>query len=233
VHVEILQKKGVIFGKIPFFYNTKICKVSIWKVVELWMQKASYNIISYITGLDRKTIWRIMSKVSKIIVKSYYSKSLKIGGDQKIIEIDESKFGKIKYNRGHKVEGVWIFGMVERSVEQRIHLVAVDDRKRETLEKELLDNVKSDSILYSDCWKGYTRIIDKFLDNLTVNHSKNFKDLSSDCHTNTIEGNLADIKMHIPFRGRTKDKINLYLIIYMLLRNDNTYPLKSAIKYLF
>lgn len=29
------------------------------------------------------------------------------------IQIDESKFGKRKYERGHRVEGVWVFGMIE------------------------------------------------------------------------------------------------------------------------
>ena len=30
------------------------------------------------------------------------------------MEIDESKFGKRKHNRGHSVEGQWVFGGVER-----------------------------------------------------------------------------------------------------------------------
>ncbi|KAG1035692.1 hypothetical protein G6F43_013187 [Rhizopus delemar] len=29
------------------------------------------------------------------------------------IQIDESKFGKRKNHRGHRVEGIWVFGMVE------------------------------------------------------------------------------------------------------------------------
>ena len=36
-----------------------------------------------------------------------------IGGEGIIVEIDESKFGKRKYNRGHRVEGVWVVGGVE------------------------------------------------------------------------------------------------------------------------
>ena len=37
-----------------------------------------------------------------------------IGGPGVEVEIDESKFGKIKYNRGRQVEGHWVFGGVER-----------------------------------------------------------------------------------------------------------------------
>jgi len=39
----------------------------------------------------------------------YYMSAEKIGAQDHIIEIDESKFGKRKYNKGHYVEGVWIF----------------------------------------------------------------------------------------------------------------------------
>jgi hypothetical protein len=40
--------------------------------------------------------------------------SHKIGGPNKIVEIDESKFGRRKYNRGHPVTGQCVFGGVER-----------------------------------------------------------------------------------------------------------------------
>jgi hypothetical protein len=34
-----------------------------------------------------------------------------------IVEIDESKLGKRKYHRGHRVEVVWVLRMVERTPE--------------------------------------------------------------------------------------------------------------------
>ena len=36
------------------------------------------------------------------------SKDDKIGGKGQIVEIDESKFGKRKYHRGHHVDGSWV-----------------------------------------------------------------------------------------------------------------------------
>lgn len=36
------------------------------------------------------------------------------------IQIDESKLGKRKYNRGRHVEGIWVFGMVEALIPERI-----------------------------------------------------------------------------------------------------------------
>ena len=56
-----------------------------------------------------------------------------IGGEGIIVEIDESKFGKRKYNRGHRVEGVWVVGGVEITPERRMFAVSVQDRSADTL----------------------------------------------------------------------------------------------------
>ena len=39
--------------------------------------------------------------------------SEQIGCEGKEVEIDESKFGKRKYHRGKRVDGVWVFGVIE------------------------------------------------------------------------------------------------------------------------
>ena len=55
-----------------------------------------------------------------------------IGGPGKIVEIDESKFGKRKYNRGKRVDGVWVFGGIEQG-SNRMFMTAVEDRSTATL----------------------------------------------------------------------------------------------------
>ena len=42
-----------------------------------------------------------------------------------VVEIDESKFGRRKFHRGHRVDGVWIFDRVERNFEQKLFLFEV------------------------------------------------------------------------------------------------------------
>ncbi|XP_054730830.1 uncharacterized protein LOC129239389 [Anastrepha obliqua] len=37
----------------------------------------------------------------------------RIGGPGKVVQIDESKFGKRKYNKGRRVEGHWVLGIIE------------------------------------------------------------------------------------------------------------------------
>ena len=48
------------------------------------------------------------------------------------MQIGESKFGKRKYHRGHKVEGQWVFGGIEEGSWKRF-MFAVDDRSEATL----------------------------------------------------------------------------------------------------
>ena len=38
---------------------------------------------------------------------------MKIDGMGKIVEVDESKFGRRKYNRGRDRDGQWVFGGVD------------------------------------------------------------------------------------------------------------------------
>ena len=47
--------------------------------------------------------------------------TLQIGGPGKVVEIDESKFGRRKYNRGRYQEGHWVFGGVERGTSKAYH----------------------------------------------------------------------------------------------------------------
>jgi transposase-like protein len=128
---------------------------------------------------------------------------------------------------------VWVLGAVEKSEPRRIRLTVVDDRSMPTLTHKIKEIVKEDSLIYTDCWRGYNELSSTYKAHETVNHSRHFKDPETGVHTNSIEGNWFGVKMQIPPRLRTKDKINLYLVRYMILRNEPGHPMEAIIKYLF
>ena len=43
--------------------------------------------------------------------------SSKIGGPGIVVEVDEAKFGKQKYNRGRMVPGSWVLGGIQRGTD--------------------------------------------------------------------------------------------------------------------
>jgi len=78
--------------------------------------------------------------------------TLYVGGPGLIVEIDESKFGRRKYHRGHRVEGQWVFGGVERGT-GRCFLVPVEKRDKDTLLTIIKEWILPGTLIISDCWK--------------------------------------------------------------------------------
>ena len=140
-----------------------------------------------------------------------------------------SKFGKRKYNKGHHVEGVWVLGMVERTPRRRLILVVVDDRTKETLNSRIIAHVDENSTVHTDCWRGYTGVKDIVSEHRTVNHSRGFVNPIDGTHTNTIEGCWYAVKAQVPTRNRTSSSVGLYLLRFMLLRNEEGDPLLNLL----
>ncbi|KAI8440704.1 hypothetical protein MSG28_009054 [Choristoneura fumiferana] len=76
----------------------------------------------------------------------------KIGGPNKVVQIDESKFGKRKYNRGRHIEGHWVIGMIEDGSDDLQLEVCPDNERSADILVPLIKNM---------FWKvpSFTRII--------------------------------------------------------------------------
>ena len=114
----------------------------------------------------------------------------KIGGEGKIVEVDESKIGKRKSHKGRKVDGVWVFGMVERdSGDLRLEVCPDNKRDQNTLLELVKKHVSPGTTIMSDCWRGYNNLSANGYNHLTVNHTKNFVDPHTGANTQKIESN--------------------------------------------
>ncbi|KAF9761892.1 hypothetical protein NGRA_2350 [Nosema granulosis] len=184
-----LCKKRYYLWKGTIFYRSRITHIQRLQILEYGMQKVSIKNICYFTGLSRRCVYRCFKKVAKVLIPRYYANPEKVGGKGIKVEVDEYKFGKRKYNKGHRVEGVWVLGIKECSGERRVKLIFVNDRTKATLTKILVRYVEKDTKVHTDCWKGYNSLSEYFDAHLTVNHSDNFKDPVTKSHTNSIEGN--------------------------------------------
>ncbi|KCZ81132.1 hypothetical protein H312_01424 [Anncaliia algerae PRA339] len=93
--------------KNSFFKSSKLNVSKSLKIIYLWSLGVPLKSISEIFKMATSSLSRFFKKLNKILELNYYKSLPKLGGDDIIVEIDESKFGKRKYNRGHHVEGVW------------------------------------------------------------------------------------------------------------------------------
>ena len=130
--------------------------------------------------------------------------SVKIGGPNKTVEIDESKFGRRKYHKGHPAKGQWVFGGVERESGETF-LVPVKDRTADTLLAVIRDWIEPGTTVICDCWAAHNNVGSLGYEHRTVNHSINFKDPITGEHTNTIESTWKHVKVSLGQYNRGED----------------------------
>jgi transposase-like protein len=156
--------------------------------------------------------------------------SEKIGGPNRTVEIDESKFGRRKYHRGHPVRGQWVFGGVERE-SGRLFLVPVPDRTADTLEAIIRDRIEPGTTVISDCWGAYRNLDQQDYTHRTVNHSIGFVDQRTGTHTNTIESTWRHVKAFLSTYNRKGDYI-YHLAHYMFLARCRAEQVSPFTKFL-
>lgn len=96
----------------------------------------------------------------------------KIGGPGKIVQIDESKFGRRKYNRGRNVEGHWVLGMIEDgSDDLRLEVCPDNERSAEVLITLIKKHVREGTTIHTDFWRAYDCLPEHGFIHKKVNHS--------------------------------------------------------------
>lgn len=191
-----------------FFSKCRLKCHEVMHLAYLWLSKAKNETAIIHTGFSKETISDYYKYFRELVASGVILEDNMIGGEGIIVELDESKLGKRKYHRGHHVEGVWIFGGVERTPQRDTFFVAVENRNAETLLEIIRTHVRPGSIIITDLWRAYSGI-QRLLgfDHLCVNHSQYFVDPETGAHTNSIEGTWNGLKICIGPRSRVRDGI--------------------------
>ena len=131
----------------------------ITKLIDFWTYKYSVDVVVHETRISEKTVIDFYNFCREVYFVVLQNESEQIGGPGEIVEIDESKFGKRKYNKGKRVDGVWVFGGVERdSCPVKCFFLTVDDRSANTLIPIIKEWIKPGTTVHSDCWKAYSSL---------------------------------------------------------------------------
>ncbi|ORD97959.1 hypothetical protein HERIO_215 [Hepatospora eriocheir] len=115
-----------------------------------------------------------------------------------------------KNNYGERVNGPWVFSMAEEG-SRKVKIFVVKKRDRDSLLPLLLEHVNKSSIIHSDDQKAYSGLGTVFNDHKVVNHSENFVDLNTRCHTQLIECIWGQAKLKI-----IKNKMGTTLTMLLL-----------------
>ena len=143
-----------------------------------------------------------------------------IGGPGMTVEIDESKFGKTKFNCGRYIEGQWVFGGICRQ------------RDKDTLLPIIRAHILPGTCVMSDMWKAYDWLKVEGYTHLAVNHSLNFVDLHTGAHTQRIENTWWGIKQSMPRTGTCKDLFESYLQEWFWRQHYGDDPFGNIIKHI-
>jgi hypothetical protein len=152
-----------------------------------------------------KTISEIQQQIRLATSRAVDKTNVVLGGEGKIVEIDESLFVKVKHHKGKDLRRpqVWVFGLTERESvgnKKRALFVVVPKRDGKTLLNVIYKHVAPGTIIASDCWKAYKRIAKlpgRNYEHRQVNHDLHFVDPVTLTHTNTIESIWNSAKIHL------------------------------------
>ena len=97
------------------FFSGSHLKISqILEIIYWWSRNSTVDQVFQETGITKVTIVDWFNFIRDVCTQFFLDHPIQIGGVGSIVEIDESKFGRRKYNRGRCIDGHWVFGGVER-----------------------------------------------------------------------------------------------------------------------
>ena len=178
------------------------------RLIEHFVSGSTARCAAIIIGVNRKTAAYYFHRLRELIAYHCEQDAHEFFDGE--IEVDESYFGgHRKGKRGRGSAGkIPVFGLLKRG--GRVYTKIIPNAKSATLIPIIEHKVVPDSIVYSDCWRGYNVLDVSEFKHYRINHSKLFADQHN--HINGIENFWNQAKRHMrKFNGIPKAHFGLYL----------------------
>jgi len=186
-------------------------RLSVYKqdrLIEHFVSGSTARTAAALVGVNKTTAAYFFHRLREIIVFEIEQESHEVFDGE--IEVDESYFGgRRKGKRGRGAGGTPpVFGLLKRG--GRVYTKIIPDASSATLIPIIKRNVIPDSIVYSDCWRGYNVLDVSDFMHFRINHSLLFADKKK--HINDIENFWNQAKRHMrKFNGVPKEHFGLFL----------------------
>ena len=178
------------------------------RLIEHFVSGSTARCAADLVGVNFKTSAYYFHRLRELIAFHLEQESHEVLGGE--IEVDESYFGgRRKGKRGRGAAGkVPVFGLLKRG--RRVYTQIIPDAKSDTLIPIIERKVIPDSIVYSDCWRGYNVLYVSDFKHYRINHSKLFA--AKHNHINGIENFWNQAKRHMrKFNGVPREHFGLFL----------------------
>lgn len=188
--------------------KSRLSKIVQRRLIEHFVAGTTARCAASLVGVNIKTASYYYHRLRVIISQQLAKESEEVFKGE--IEVDESYFGGIrKGKRGRGAGGkVPVFGLLKRG--GRVYTKIIPDASGSTLIPIIESKVVPDSIVYSDCWKGYNVLDVSEFKHYRINHSKLFADKQN--HINGIENFWNQAKRHMrKFNGIPRQNFELFL----------------------
>jgi len=131
--------------------KSRLSKEKQLRLIEHFVAGTTARCAADLVDVNVKTAAFYFHRLREIIVEETQNEGL-LSGE---FEVDESYFGgRRKGKRGRGAAGkVPVFGILKRG--GKVYAQVIPDAKSKTLLPIIREKVQPDSIVYSDCWRGY------------------------------------------------------------------------------
>lgn len=188
--------------------KSRISKKKQERLIEHFVAGTTARCAGCLVGVNKSSAAYYFQRLRQIIFLQLEHESQEVFGGE--IEVDESYFGGTrKGNRGRGAAGkIPVFGLLKRG--GRVYTKVIPDASSASLIPIIERKVIPDSIVYSDCWRGYNVLDVSDFKHFRINHSKLFSDKKN--HINGIENFWNQAKRHMrKFNGVPKESFPLFL----------------------
>ncbi len=168
-----------------YYRCAKISERKTRQIIKYFALDLTSNKTAQLTDLTHQSVNRIYLKIRQRVAQEC-ERASPFAACQ--IEVDESYFGarRVRGKRGRRAGGKTIvFGIYKRN--GKVYTEIVPNVQKKTLQAIIRGKVSLDSVIHSDCWRGYNGLVDVgYSKHLRVNHSEDVFAIG-DIHINGIE----------------------------------------------
>lgn len=213
------KEKSIRYGS--FFQDSRIPLGKAIYLIYFWSIDMTLKMARRELNLNQVTMvdwYRFCRDIVYFHFENLEDDQTMIGGEGKIVEIDESLFAKRKFHRGREVQQIWMFGGIERSkTEFKFFVEIVPNRTELTLVEVINRRIQKNTWIISDKWRSYMHLDQHGFLHDSVNHSENFVDpINNLIYTQTIESRWSAMKRQIKRKGTNlTTHIEEYLFEYV------------------